>query len=1050
MPNLISEIAGSIASRKCVLFAGSGLTLEGGGAAWPELVAFLRRKFGYDSPLQDLFQVMGDLCDKAGRTNVYEAVRDRLSNVTIIQPILKLTALNWFTVFTTNYDLALETLLEKNQPVTVRTILTGNEFALAGLQAELLCVKLMGSIDIPDGQPGSMVLDPGDLALARDVRSRIFDILASHAANLSFLFVGYSFSDNLFLESLQRLTRAIGKPDKTYYAIFKNEPDAEKAYLLRQMNVEIIVDDLKQVVEQLANEVALRDPKDLRLKRLPLGKDVIPLNPRRIGPFLSLYNPVFFEDLEEDITPASFFKGNTSSFKPFGLAWHFPRKQTNEIVDLVINGKKEETLTVSVEGNPGTGRTFAIMAAVYKLITEHRSLAIQIPTYAYNPIPNVEVLAEFIQEVELAATAVGVRGPERIVFFSQGSSSLIDLPLIKKLRYIAEYWPQISIAFLSEDLPGVGTGPAKVEVDSDLSTEEKTALEEYILSSFSAHRFPEISREEVRAILNAERLLLPVMYRTLDPARRSIDRIIQEEFKSIADPIDRSCVVFCALSSSIDIAIPVAVMKKALSKKMDKDLSYPDVFESADRAHAFIIQSVDHRSNYLLSIYHSLVAKHICEIVGAKETQACLFTMADTVDLRSRIEAEFTGNILIPCGVNWVPRRNAYRPFEDGGLEIAMNNLRKRQPARPILHHLARLRFKRDPFSPEIVALLLEALANPIESYALEERKENVLTTLGQVKWRQNKDRLLSESLDNQEIQEIISILIPARTDISPSAHPYDVHARILRELSQNKDEEERLLLLNKAAEVLKNGLHQCIDDPDAREWLRNSLAQTLSDINPDEAKSWASDLITSKGDGTGYYTLALIEFHKNMSTSEAKRMLNIALKAPTCPSGAIMLQVEILIKEEKPDYALLQGLVDRLTLDSSFEIDWNSAYYMAVVNAANGRFKEAIDFFNRSYKRAPRVMQREVELFWVEGGRRKTFSGRIGRLMTQKEGRIYAHDVSGWKADIFFATHRQEKRNSLQPGLSIVFELGFSPRGPIAFDVRPQSWTLGEISSRS
>lgn len=52
------------------------------------------------------------------------------------------------------------------QVLAIRTILTGKEFAFTGLQSEMLCVKLMGSLDIPDKQSGSMVLDTGDLALA--------------------------------------------------------------------------------------------------------------------------------------------------------------------------------------------------------------------------------------------------------------------------------------------------------------------------------------------------------------------------------------------------------------------------------------------------------------------------------------------------------------------------------------------------------------------------------------------------------------------------------------------------------------------------------------------------------------------------------------------------------------------------------------------------------------------------------------------------------------------------------------------------------------------
>ena len=81
--------------------------------------------------------------------------------------------------------------------------------------------------------------------------------------------------------------------------------------------------------------------------------------------------------------------------------------------------------------------------------------------------------------------------------------------------------------------------------------------------------------------------------------------------------------------------------------------------------------------------------------------------------------------------------------------------------------------------------------------------------------------------------------------------------------------------------------------------------------------------------------------------------------------------------------------------------------------------------------------MQKRVQSFWMEKGRRKALVGKIART-TEKEGRILGHEIKGWKEDIFFDPRNQKLKLLLQAGLSVEFELGFSPRGPIAFDVRP------------
>ena len=63
----ISDIAAAVATRKCALFAGAGLTADSGGSTWDELVNSIKNKLTYTSPLKDNFQIMGDMCEKYGR-----------------------------------------------------------------------------------------------------------------------------------------------------------------------------------------------------------------------------------------------------------------------------------------------------------------------------------------------------------------------------------------------------------------------------------------------------------------------------------------------------------------------------------------------------------------------------------------------------------------------------------------------------------------------------------------------------------------------------------------------------------------------------------------------------------------------------------------------------------------------------------------------------------------------------------------------------------------------------------------------------------------------
>lgn len=1042
MENLnLSNLASAVATRRCALFAGAGLTSESGGATWDNLVKFLKDKFKYNSPLKDNFQIMGDLCMKFDPEPVHEAVKERLKDAKINEPVSKISGLPWFTTFTTNYDLALEKSLEKNQSLFIRTIVTGQEFALTGLPSEMLCVKLMGSIDIPFGQPGSMILDAGDFAKAREERGRIFDILSSHAANLSFLFIGYSFNDGLFLEILNRLIKTIGVPQNTYYAVFKKEPDEEKLYLLRQYGVEVIVADLGSFSEELSKQVAVRNPDDLTLKRIPIGSDIVPINSTKVDSFLSLYNPVFFENLEDSVSPLAFFKGNTESFKPFELNWHFQRKETKDVVNAVVNKKKDDAKSniIVVEGNPGTGRTFIILAAVYELIKKYRAVAIKVPSYAVNSIPSSEDIEAFLKEIERVSADINIKEPERIIFWAEFAPEINIISQFKKLSLSFKY----PTSLIFEDIKphraieDLSSHDEMISIDADVNLfkEQKDELAKYLIEVTRKHKFPQTSIEETKRIVNEEKQFLPIMYRTLDPAKRSIDRIVEEEFNRIPDKKVQMCISLCSLPTCVDVEMPIAVLRKALSKQIGKLLSYPDTFEISGKANAFIKETIDPRTNPLVSIYHPLIARRLVQLVGTSKMDEYLLSIAKAADIRSLIEAEFVGNLLIDRGVNWHP--GFFKPFTDEGLKVALLEIKSRQPARPIIHHLARLYAKINPFDEDIIPLLGEALAEPRESYALEERKENVLTTLAKTKWAQNKELLLSRPRVDPEIQEIIALLIKAREAVFPNIHPYDVHARILKELWQGKDEPSKIALVNEAVEVINEGLDSCVDDPDGTSRLNELLVESLSEVDTEKAQNTAKELLESKKDGTGYYTLARIEYHKNTNPTNACILLDKAITGEKYPPGAIALKIEILLQGKAPPYYDLLKLADSLSSDIKFQDTWKSAYHKAMIYAINGIYSAASRFFDMSYRKAPRTLQRFIQLFWMEDGHRKVHTGKIGRTFTEREGRIYSHNIKGLDDEIFFDPRRQEKRG-LKPGLLVDFEIGFSPRGPIAFDVRP------------
>lgn len=557
IPENFAKLAQLVASRRCILFAGAGLTADYGGATWPQLITHLKDEFDYQSPLEDNFEIMEDLCNQFTPIKVYKKIQERLAGVKLKEPVVKLSALPWFSVFTTNYDTALEDALRENQKLDVLTLYTGMELNLDGIQSEIQCVKLMGSCNIDCGREGQMVLTPGDYIRVREERARIFDRLERHAANRSFLFIGYSFDDELFIDILRKLKNLIGIPPNKFFALFRSEPTKPKAYLLKQMNIEVIITDIEDFSTQLFGRTNQLITTDFSTRRVAIGFDVIPINTTKIPSFLSIYNPVFYPEMVDIVSAHSFLKGETYSFLPFEQKWYYERDEINKVLGAVVqkNVKDATPSIISIEGNLGTGRTFILLASIYRLMTEHRALCFNIPSYAEAPIPTPDELDEYITEIERGCEAIGYEKPKRIVFWAEFAPELWIISRFMALSSKCKY----PVTLLYEDLPHkspidelIPSGEHhSILVKGDISQDKKEDLTQYILDTVKKHRFQQITKEETIRIINEEKEFLPIIYRLLDPSRWSIRRSIQENYNGITNQNAKECITFCALSTSV-------------------------------------------------------------------------------------------------------------------------------------------------------------------------------------------------------------------------------------------------------------------------------------------------------------------------------------------------------------------------------------------------------------------------------------------------------------------------------------------------------------------
>lgn len=1028
----MNELAGKIARSNCVLFAGAGLSIDSGGPSWDELTEKAKSEFDYESPLDDNFQIFSDLKREIGGSELHEFVHEELSGISLNDEVEPIASLPWFAAFTTNYDTALEDSLSKYHK-SVRTVLEGREFVLSSSPSDLLCVKLMGSVEKNFGDSGSMVLTSGEKSTAQDKRSRIFRELGNHAANLSFLFIGYSFRDRVFTDILEQIVNETGETSRTHYALFPKPLDEQREYYLERLGVVPIIADLEDFTEELVEKVSQRDTSDHRMKHIPFGNEMVKLSLDDIGDFIESYDPILSDELQKEVDAQDFFKGNVTSLRPFAENWNFTRSQESEIISTL---RSEGPDVISLSGSPGSGRTFLIYSIVQQLIMDERGIGIRIPSHTINPVPSHRELNQFLEFIEDRCDELGIQGPQFCVFFSTSGLETQELMNFNRLKARSDF----PLYLLIESSQGysfpsameTGEECENINIQDEIPREIRSDFKRYVIDTVREHRLPEISEGEVQKFLREDPEFLPIMYQAIDPARRSIQDIIEQEYDELTEDA-KQIVSLCSLATSLDLEMPVAVCKRIMSHQSGEFYGFPDVLEIAENdADEFVMVSRDARTNQLLSIYHPLVAEYICERIGEKKMGEYLLALAESVDLRSGIEGEFTGNLMIHKGVN--RDVNEFLPFTKDDLKKAMEVLTNRQPARPLLHHLARLKQDMQMDSSKVISLMGDALAEPPEDYALTERKENVLTTLARIKWETNKNTIKDVDRHHEDVTEIFAYLEEARESV-PNLHTYDLQANILMSMAEERDEREANQLLTEAITLIERALEMDGEAEDINR-LQSTRVEIYNQIDREQAESLAADLVEEDNDGSGYYTLARLELYENNDSEAALQRLTRAMAADKYPPEAIAFRIKLLMQQEDPFYDFIIELVKELDQRDDFEDSWESAYHKGVAYLIGGNYRKSYKNFEISHSNAPWNLHDTVDLFWKENGERKTFTGKIGTPLTDTEGWIYAHNLNGWDDDIYFDPSIEQDSSELRSGRNVEFKLGFTPRAPKARDI--------------
>jgi hypothetical protein len=200
------EIAAIVASGKCVLFIGAGISIGAGLPGWQDLIDKLKDELpGTDQ--SDWLTIAQVYEERFGRSALEEKIK-KLTDTTGKNPSSVhrlLPSLGIDVWVTTNYDNFLERVLsETGQPFCV--IVEDKDLPDVNPRARTL-IKLHGDTNRPE----TIIFTKNDFFLSQETRDLVWKKIGVYLAERSFLFLGYSVNDpdlsQIQASLIRRLTR---------------------------------------------------------------------------------------------------------------------------------------------------------------------------------------------------------------------------------------------------------------------------------------------------------------------------------------------------------------------------------------------------------------------------------------------------------------------------------------------------------------------------------------------------------------------------------------------------------------------------------------------------------------------------------------------------------------------------------------------------------------------------------------------------------------------------------------------------------------------------
>lgn len=616
-------ICDRLSERRATLFLGSGINANirnGEGESFPMgngLARWIARDL-LGSPESNLsLKQAAEMAQwRLDPAEVNRYIFDQFATFAPGRAHLALVQLPWDVVYTTNYDLLIE-----QAAAIVGESAAGSFRAISSLKTDIdqfseddiLYYKLHGSIDYANTPEGRLILTRADFEDYERLRQPLFKRLERDLPQRTFVFIGYSLSDENFLDILEGCRQELGTTSLPLsYAVRPHFDEAEAIYWKDRYNIQLVRGDSESFIAELKETWVSEN------------RSVVPFEQRRGREYTEVdsstrfprFAESYYQVLPQECTGASnakrFFLGGAPTWPDIRDKVPPQRDQYWSLFGAMFNELTTADTPPSVylaTGAAGTGKTTVVRSLAYDLAEQFG-----FPVLVH--IPSTPLEARHIQ------TLLDTREDKRIVIVVEHAADYIrqierfleeakqkKIPVTLILEERQNQWSSAA-GFLRPRF-----SPVVVE-HSSLNKDEI----DRVLSALDHHgslgKLTGTSR--IYQINHFEKLAhhdLLVALRELT-SETSFDDIIRDEYKKVPSEVAKRAYALTSALGQFDLAIRYETLSHLLQ------VNWADLQQEVFAPTEGVLISAEatgrsrHNAGYRVNVRHPVIGSIIFDLVA--------------------------------------------------------------------------------------------------------------------------------------------------------------------------------------------------------------------------------------------------------------------------------------------------------------------------------------------------------------------------------------------------------------------------------------------------